>query len=148
MHQCQRRANRIIVFENLDYAIVQLVHNFGAAAVVGVAIFALYPAAQPVPVQRKFAWLVGVGWAAQALSGMGFSAVSYYFYEKLPDLHGVAFAALLIKIMCAVGGLSIAVMYLRQGAGWAEEKRRAAWKLLIALGVTALTAAAFLRWFA
>lgn len=79
---------------------------------------------------------------------MGFSAVSYYFYEKLPDLHGVAFAALLIKIMCAAGGFGIAVMYLRRAAGWTVEQRRAAWKLLIALGVTALTAAAFLRWFA
>jgi hypothetical protein len=136
------------VFENLSYAIMQLVHNFGAAAVVGVAIFAIYPAAQPIPIQRKFAWLVGLSWTAQALSGVGFGAVSYYFYEKLPDLHGLAFAALLIKIMCAAGGVSIAIMYLRQAAGWTTEQRSVAWKLLAALGVTALAAAAFLRWFA
>lgn len=134
--------------ENLNYAIVQLVHNFGAAAVVGVAIFALYPAAQPVPIQRSFAWLVGIGWAAQVLSGMGFGVVSYYFYEQLPELNGIAFAALLIKIMCAAGGIGIAVMYLRRAIGWTVKQRRAAWKSLIALGVTALTAAAFLRWFA
>lgn len=127
---------------------MQLVHNFGAAAVVGVAIFAIYPAAQPIPIQRKFAWLVGLSWTAQALSGVGFGAVSYYFYEKLPDLHGLAFAALLIKIMCAAGGVSIAIMYLRQAAGWTTEQRTAAWKLLAALGMTALAAAAFLRWFA
>jgi len=127
---------------------MQLVHNFGAAAVVGVAIFAIYPAAQPIPIQRKFAWLVGLSWTAQALSGVGFGAVSYYFYEKLPDLHGLAFAALLIKIMCAAGGVSIAIMYLRQAAGWTTEQRSVAWKLLAALGVTALAAAAFLRWFA
>lgn len=136
------------MFENLSYAIMQLVHNFGAAAVVGVAIFAIYPAVQPVPIQRKFAWLVGLSWTAQALSGVGFGAVSYYFYEKLPDLHGLAFAALLIKIMCAAGGVSIAIMYLRQAAGWTTEQRSVAWKLLAALGVTALAAAAFLRWFA
>jgi hypothetical protein len=136
------------VFENLSYAIMQLVHNFGAAAVVGVAIFAIYPAAQPIPIQRKFAWLVGLSWTAQALSGVGFGAVSYYFYEKLPDLYGLAFAALLIKIMCAAGGVSIAIMYLRQAAGWTTEQRSVAWKLLAALGVTALAAAAFLRWFA
>ncbi len=136
------------MFENLSYAIMQLVHNFGAAAVVGVAIFAIYPAAQPIPIQRKFAWLVGLSWTAQALSGVGFGAVSYYFYEKLPDLHGLAFAALLIKIMCAAGGVSIAIMYLRQAAGWTTEQRSVAWKLLAALGVTALAAAAFLRWFA
>ncbi|MBN9123419.1 MAG: hypothetical protein J0I60_01650 [Nitrosospira sp.] len=136
------------MFENLSYAIMQLVHNFGAAAVVGVAIFAIYPAAQPIPIQRKFAWLVGLSWTAQALSGVGFGAVSYYFYEKLPDLYGLAFAALLIKIMCAAGGVSIAIMYLRQAAGWTTEQRSVAWKLLAALGVTALAAAAFLRWFA
>ena len=136
------------MFENLSYAIVQLLHNFGAAAVVGVAIFALYPAAQPVPIQRRFAWLVGIGWSVQALSGVGFGAVSYYFYEKLPDLNGIAFAALLVKITCAAVSIGIAVMFLRRAAGWTVEQRRAAWKLLIALGVTALTAAAFLRWFA
>jgi hypothetical protein len=136
------------VLENLNYAIVQLVHNFGAAAVVGIAIFALYPAAQPAPVQRKFAWLVGLSWAAQALSGMGFGLVSYYYYDKFPDLHGVAFAALLIKITCAIGSIGIAWAYVRQATGWNAERRRAAWKLLAALGVTALTAAAFLRWFA
>ncbi|MGR6036573.1 MAG: hypothetical protein ACU4EQ_13095 [Candidatus Nitrosoglobus sp.] len=133
--------------ENLNYAIVQLVHNFGAVAVVGIAIFALYPAAQPAPVQRRFAWLVGIGWAAQTLSGTGFGIVSYYFYEQLPELSRIAFIALLIKIMCAAGSLGTAGVYLRQAADWNAGQRHAAWKLLIALGVTALTAAAFLRWF-
>jgi hypothetical protein len=136
------------VFENLNYAIVQLAHNFGAAAVVGFAILALYPTAQPVTVQRRFALFVGFGWAVQVVSGMGFGAVSYYYYEKFPDLSGVAFAALLIKIFCAAGGLGIAALYVRRAAGWTDERRRAAWKMLGALGVTALAAAAFLRWFA
>jgi hypothetical protein len=138
----------VIALENLDYSIVQVVHNFGAAAVVGGAVFALYPAAQAVSVQRKFAWLVGLGWTTQALSGMGFAVVSYYFYGKLPDIHGIALAALLIKMLCAVCGFSIAAIYLRYAAGWTAGQRRIAWQLLIALGVTALTAAAFLRWFA
>jgi hypothetical protein len=138
----------VIALENLDYSIVQVMHNFGAAAVVGGAVFALYPAAQAVSVQRKFAWLVGTGWAVQALSGMGFAMVSYHFYGKLPDIHGIALAALLIKMLCAVCGFSIAAIYLRNAGGWTAEQRRIAWQLLIALGVTALTAAAFLRWFA
>ena len=136
------------MFENLNYAVVQLVHNFGAAAVVGLPILALYPAAQTAAVQRRFAWLVGLGWAVQAASGTGFSVVSYYYYEKLPDLHGVAFAALLIKILCAAGGLWIATLYVRRATGWTDERRRAAWKLLASLGIAALAAAAFLRWFA
>ena len=136
------------MFENLNYAIVQLAHNFGAAAVVGFAIFALYPTAQPVPVQRRFAAFAGLGWAVQVLSGVGFGTVSYYYYEKFPDLSGVAFAALLIKIFCAAGGLAIAILFLRRATGWTDGQRRTAWKLLGALGVTALAAAAFLRWFA
>lgn len=136
------------MFENLNYAIVQLVHNFGAAAVVGFAIFALYPAAQPAPVQRRFAWLVGLSWVVQVISGMGFGAVSYYYYEKLPDLSGVAFAALLIKIFCAAGGFILAMLYVRRAGAWTKEQRHAAWKFLGTLGVTALAAAAFLRWFA
>jgi hypothetical protein len=136
------------VFENLNYAMVQLVHNFGAAAVVGLPILALYPAAQTAAVQRRLAWLVGLGWAVQAASGTGFSAVSYYYYEKLPDLHGVAFAALLIKILCAAGGFWLATLYVRRATRWTDERGRSAWKLLASLGVTALAAAAFLRWFA
>lgn len=133
--------------ENLNYAIVQLIHNFGAVAAVGIAIFALYPAAQPAPIQRRFAWLVGIGWAVQVLSGIGFGIISYCFYEQLPELSRIAFAALLIKITCAAGSLGTAVVYLRQAADWTAGQRHTAWRLLIALGVTALTAAAFLRWF-
>jgi hypothetical protein len=136
------------VFENLNYAIVQLAHNFGAAAVVGFAIFALYPTTLAVSVQRRFALFVVLGWAVQVLSGVGFGTVSYYYYKKFPDLSGVAFTALMIKIFCAVGGFAIAILFLRRATGWIEEQRRAAWKLLGALGVTALAAAAFLRWFA
>lgn len=138
----------MISLENLDYSIVQVIHNFGAAAVVGGAVFALFPAAQTAPIQRKLAWLVGSGWTVQALSGMGFAVVSYYFYGKLPDIHGIALAALLIKMLCAVCGFSIVAIYLRYATGWTAGKRRIAWQLLIALCVTALAAAAFLRWFA
>ncbi|SOD41923.1 hypothetical protein [Nitrosovibrio sp. Nv4] len=136
------------MFENLNYAIVQLAHNFGAAAVVVLPILALYTAEQAGPIQHRFAWLAGLGWAVQVVSGTGFGAVSYYYYEKLPDLHGIAFAALLIKILCAAGGLGIAILYVRRAADWTAKRRRAAWKLLGSLGITALAAAAFLRWFA
>ena len=132
--------------EGLSYAIVQVVHNFGAAAVVGGAVFALFPATQPVTIQRSLAWLVGFGWTVQGLSGMVFGATSYYFYGQLPDIHGIATTALVIKVICAAAGFTTAALYLWQGQAWSVEKRRAAWKLLIALGVTALTAAAFLRW--
>ncbi|SEN68658.1 hypothetical protein SAMN05216404_10695 [Nitrosospira multiformis] len=136
------------MFENLNYALVQLAHNFGAAAVVGFPVLALYVLGQTTSAHRKFAWIVGLSWAVQALSGAGFGAVSYYYYQVFPDLHGVAFAALLIKILCAVGGIFIAAKYIRESTTWTSKQRRNAWRLLSLLGVMALTAAAFLRWYA
>jgi hypothetical protein len=133
--------------ENLCYAVVQVVHNFGAVAVVGGAAFALYSSTATSDLHRKLAWLVGFGWTAQAMSGLGFAAVSYHFYGKLPDIHGVAMTALLIKVLCAVFGMSIVVIYLRYSATLAIERRHLIWQMLGAIGLTALTAAAFLRWF-
>lgn len=133
--------------QNLSYAIVQVVHNFGAAAVVGGAAFMWYMAPQPASLQRKFAWLVGFGWGAQALSGMVFGAISYHYYGKFPDIHSIAIAALVVKMLCAVLGLSMVALYLRYADGWADRQRHLAWQMLFALGATALTAAAFLRWF-
>jgi len=132
--------------ENLSYAVVQVVHNFGAVAVVGGAAFALFSGATAA-LQQKLAWLVGFGWTAQAISGMGFAAVSYYYYDQFPDIHDIAMAALLIKMSCAVFGVSLVIIYLRYSATLAIERRRLAWLLLTVLGLTALTAAAFLRWF-
>ncbi len=131
--------------ENLSYAIVQVVHNFGAVAVMGGATFALYPGTAAL--HRKLAWLVGFGWITQAMSGMSFAAVSYHYYGKLPDIHDIAMTALLIKMLCAVFGVSIVIIYLRYSTNLTIERRRLAWQLLTALGMTALTAAAFLRWF-
>lgn len=133
--------------QDLGYALVQVAHNFGAVAVVGGAAFMLYMAPQPAPLQRKFVWLVGFGWGTQVLSGMVFGAISHYYYGKFPDIHDIAIAALVVKMLCAVSGLSMAVLYLRQADGWTDKQRYIAWQTLFALGATALTAAAFLRWF-
>jgi len=133
--------------QDLGYAIVQVVHNFGAAAVVGGAAFMLYMAPQPAPLQRKLAWLIGFGWGTQALSGMVFGAISYYYYGKFPDIHDIAIAALAVKMLCVVSGLSLVALYLRYADSWTDRQRRIAWQMLFALGATALTAAAFLRWF-
>ena len=133
--------------ENLCYSVAQVVHNFGAVAVVGGATFTLFPATQTIATHRILAWLVGFGWVAQAMSGMSFAAISYYYYGKLPDIHGIAMAALLIKMLCAVSGLSIVILYLHYSAKLTIEHRHLAWQLLTVLGIIALTAAAFLRWF-
>ncbi|MGI0028276.1 MAG: hypothetical protein ACREAQ_01010 [Nitrososphaera sp.] len=90
--------------ENLCYALVQVVHNFGAAAVMGgsVVMVSWLPEAHR---QRQIARLVLAGWLTQALSGVGFGAVSLYYYGQLPDIHGVALAALWVKVGCALVGM-------------------------------------------
>jgi hypothetical protein len=135
------------VLENLAYALTQVLHNFGAVVVVGGAAAALWAPALPYISEKRLRRLVGIGWAVQIASGVGFGAVSYYFYGRLPDIHGVAVAALAIKVTCAVSGLGLAVLSLSRGDRWTDAKRRFLWRALAFLAITALAAAAFLRWF-
>ena len=134
--------------QNLAYALVQLVHNFGAVAVVGGAVGARWLARDAPATQRKLGWLVLGGWLAQAASGAGFGAVSYHFYGQFPDIHAIARGALFIKLACAAGGALLAAVYLQRTAGWQPARRATVWTLLLVLGITALSSAAFLRWFA
>ena len=127
--------------QNLAYALVQLVHNFGAAA-------ARWLARDVPATQRRLAWLVLGGWLAQAASGAGFGAISYHFYGQFPDIHAIARIALLLKMACAAGGVLLAAGYLRRAANWLPGRRATVWNMLLTLGVTALASAAFLRWFA
>ena len=134
--------------QNLAYALVQLVHNFGAVAVVGGAVAARWLVRDAHATQRRLAWLVLGGWLAQAASGAGFGAVSYHFYGQFPDIHAIARSALFIKLGCAAGGVLLAAVSLQRATGWQPARRASVWTLLLALGVTALSSAAFLRWFA
>ena len=129
--------------QNLAYAIAQIVHNFGAVAVVGGAACAL--ARSDAGTQRKLAGLVLVAWLTQAVSGAAFGAISFYYYAKFPDIHGVAVAALIVKVVCAVFGFTLAMWQLL--ARHSEVSRRYSWLALCGLGMLALGSAAVLRWF-
>ena len=129
--------------QNLAYAITQIVHNFGAVTVVGGAVFALVW--RDVELQRRLAWMVLAGWLIQAVSGATFGAISYYYYAKFPDIFGIAIVALLVKVVCAALGISLAGWLLL--AQLSESSRRYAWLVLCILGVLALSSAAVLRWF-
>lgn len=144
-------------WQNLAYALVQVVHNFGAVAVVGGPLFALWPV-RPAPAlhaRRRLLALVLIGWALQAASGAAFGATSYWWYGALPDIHGPALAALAVKVGCAIAGFLLAAAWLRResaGTGAAlqpsdDRAGRSGWGWLLAFGATALTAAAVLRWF-
>ena len=135
-------------YQDLGYALTQVVHNLGAVSVVGAAAAASGPAARELgESHRRLAWLALAGWAAQGASGATFGAISYANYGRFPDIHGIAVAALLLKMACAAAGFSLAGLLLARGAGWSAAARRRCFRSLHVLALTALTAAAFLRWF-
>ncbi|HEU0283158.1 MAG TPA: hypothetical protein VFQ99_05200 [Gallionella sp.] len=129
--------------QNLAYAATQIVHNFGAVAVVGGAACAL--AWREATAQRRLAWIVLIGWATQAASGATFGAVSFYHYGKFPDIHGIAVAALGVKMVCAALGFTLAAWQLFARPSVASNRRT--WLVLCGLGALALSSAAVLRWF-
>lgn len=132
--------------ENLAYALTQVVHNFGAAAVLGGAIFVLWPELR-LQNARKFAWLILIAWSAQIISGGVFGVTSFYYYGELPDLSGIAMTALVVKVAAAISGFLLAALYLARGQQWSGNRTKHSFQGLVALGAVALTAAAFLRWF-
>jgi len=131
--------------QNLIYALIQVTHNFGAAAIVGIGVYETW-LVRGSP-ERRLAWLLAVVWALQAFSGALFGIVTYYYDGQLPDIHGVAVDALVVKIFCAILGFILAVAYAKWGSGWSAKKCRFIWGASFALGAVALSAAAFLRWF-
>lgn len=133
--------------QNHLYALTQIAHNFGAVAVVGGSLLGRWPVPLTDEQRHRLAWVVLGGWLIQGLSGSLFGAVSYFYYGELPDLHGIAVVALLVKMVCAATGFILAALYLRFGRQWSAAGRAIVWNLLIVLGITALSAAAVLRWF-
>ncbi|MGB7596252.1 MAG: hypothetical protein WBM09_01670 [Gallionella sp.] len=133
--------------QNFIYALVQVIHNLGAVTVVGTAASAIWLAHGNAAVQHRLAFVMALAWAVQAASGALFGITTYYFERNLPDIHGIAVDALLVKIICAVAGFILAVVYLKSHSGWSVDKQFFAWRISLVLGVVALSSAAFLRWF-
>ena len=140
--------NDPLIPQDFLYALTQAAHNFGAMAVTGGAVLARWPVQQADAVRRRMAWWVLVGWMLQALTGATMGVINLAFYGHFPDIHGIALAALLLKIGCAVLGFVLTVLYLKASPTWPLARQLAVWNALIVLAATALTAAAFLRWFA
>jgi hypothetical protein len=132
--------------QNLGYAVIQVVHNLGAVATVGGSLSAVWLRERTT--RRRLACLVLGGWMTQAASGGAFGAVSYYYYGRFPDISGIAIYALGIKMICATLGILLLGAYLWRGATWTEATADNVWLSSSALAITAISAAAFLRWFA
>lgn len=132
--------------ENLAYALVQIAHNFGAAAVVGGTVFWLWPQPQ-TDHARLFAWLILAGWSIQIASGILFGVTSLHYYGETPDLSATAMTALITKIGSAATGLLLDAWYLARGRNWGAQRTRGLFHAQAGLAMLALTAAAVLRWF-
>jgi hypothetical protein len=100
-----------------------------------------------VNARKSLAKLALAGWVTQGASGAAFGATSYYFYGRLPDIAGIAVTALIMKITCVAIGFVLLAAYVFRSDKWTPAKINAAWIASSALAVTALSAAAFLRWF-
>lgn len=133
--------------ENLVYALVQFVHNFGAMAVTAAPLAALWPQRAAPQARATLLRLLVVAWIVQIASGVSFGMTSLHYYGALPDLSAVARSALVVKVLCAASGLALAVALLLRGARWSAPAQDRGWHSLAGLGATALTAAAVLRWF-
>ncbi|MDD4975539.1 MAG: hypothetical protein PHY93_14360 [Bacteriovorax sp.] len=135
--------------QNTFYAIVQVIHNFGAVAVASCALLSLInPYNHSLQLQYKLAWITLIGWGIQGVSGASFGAVSFYYHGQFPDLHGMALAALFVKMICTAMGFILALFFIRSAKKWRESSRVLSWKIMVILFTTTLMAAAILRWFA
>ena len=115
--------------ENILYASVQFAHNFGAAAVTGLPIAALWFKPAP-PVLRKMAWLTLLAWLVQSASGAGFGTVSFFQEGELPQIHHLALAALCVKIACAALAVTLLTVHFlrRTASGPGVAAYGAAWR--------------------
>jgi hypothetical protein len=139
-----------MVHVNLIYTCAQLVHNFGAVAVVGSPAVGWWIGRENIEnrmAQHRLAWLMLFGWVAQGASGAGFGATSYFLKGQLPDIAGVALVALTVKIGCVLAGVGFALLYLKAGLRWSIGYQQRFWQAMVVLAAMALSAAAFLRWF-
>jgi hypothetical protein len=131
----------------LVYALVQAVHNLGAVAVVASPAVALGFRDRGVAIERRLAWALLFAWGLQAASGAGFAAASYGFKGQIPEVTGIALAALVVKLAATASGFALAAGLLWVRRLSSPRSRTVAWGLCLGLAVAALTAAAPLRWY-
>jgi hypothetical protein len=132
--------------ENLIYTLVQIAHNFGAVAVVGSPAVGWWLESKNIMANR-LALLALLGWFVQGATGIGFAIISQSLKGALPEVTGIALAALLIKVSSTAIGFTLTVVLWRKGSRWSVRGRRLAWQIMLAFSTAALMAAAFLRWY-
>ncbi len=131
--------------QNLLYALIQSVHNLGAVTIVAVSAYGLFFSLGRY--KRLLAAVLSLAWGVQGVTGATFGLTTFYYYHQLPDIHGVAIVALVIKVICVALGFSVAAIYPFWYSEISPALDRMLWVLLFFLGLLALSSAAFLRWF-
>ena len=128
--------------EELVYSLIQVIHNLNGAVALGLPLFWLWYRPQH-PAPSRLLGLLALVWFLQGATGATFGVASYGFYGRLPDLHPIALAALLLKVLCVLAAMALCLWFRsrQQAAG-----KRALWGWLTLLAATALAAAAVLRW--
>ena len=132
---------------DLIYTLIQLGHNFGALAVTGIPVAALARESAGGTFSRRLSWWLVAAWALQAASGSGFALASWKLKGALPEVEGIALAALIVKIAATVLGLGLATIAAARSSRWTASGRRTIYHLEIVVALVPLAAAAFLRWY-
>jgi hypothetical protein len=132
--------------ENVLYTLVQIVHNFGAVAVVGSPAVGWWLERKNI-VTYRLALLALLGFFVQGATGIGFAIISQSLKGALPEVTGIALAALLIKVSSTAIGFTLTVVLWRKGSQWRTRGRMLAWQMMLLFSTAALMAAAFLRWY-
>src|SRR3989442_3740842 len=130
---------------SLVYTVVQILHNFGAVAVVGSPGVAWWFARDNPAAQCRLAWLLVIGWAAQGASGAGFGMTSYFLKGQLPEISGVALIALVAKIACVTCGFAVGILYLNMASRWSVGTRLKVWQGMLGLAGKTLSAGCLFR---
>lgn len=130
----------------LTYALIQVFHNVGALLILVLSSRGL-GAARRHQSLRIPAFLACLAWLAQGLTGALFGLETWHSEHQWPDIHGVAVAALLLKMICVAGGILLTGSCALWGIRWSAARQMGVWTGSLLLGMVALTAAAFLRWF-
>lgn len=145
--------------QNLIYALIQVFHNEGAGAIVALGAYGTWMVGNRAA--PRLALALTLLWGLQGCTGALFGVVTFLYDHHLPDIHGIAVKALILKMLCVICGFSLAfrarklaqvqvagVTGNQPGAGSGlRQQGRLLWPVSLALGMISLGSAAFLRWF-
>jgi hypothetical protein len=124
------------------YAVIQSIHNIGAALALGLAMLLFLKSARGENVKSTL-WFLLIVWGLQGATGILFGMTSLYFHGAFPKIPLIAQASMAIKVACVALAFSVSAWLLYKKAGDVSIKVRL---MYMTLPMIALVAAAVLRW--